>query len=149
MARLKIPYESLDPLTIGSADDESKVYREELELEVAARCAVPATDSATWLGELAGSRRAVAIRIEGELRWIAIEDAARYRDALGVPLPAGLTVANASATRFMSSPACSAIAMPSARLAICTAPIRLLISLKTVPVPTAPKCLITSPIGAR
>jgi lactate racemase len=34
MANLKIPYESLDPLTIGSADDESKVYREELELEV-------------------------------------------------------------------------------------------------------------------
>lgn len=34
MARLKIPYESLDPLTIGAADDESKVYREELELEV-------------------------------------------------------------------------------------------------------------------
>src|SRR5436190_993244 len=32
--RLKIPYESLDPLTIGAADDESKVYRQELELEV-------------------------------------------------------------------------------------------------------------------
>jgi nickel-dependent lactate racemase len=31
----KIPYESLDPLTIGSADDESKVYRHELELEIA------------------------------------------------------------------------------------------------------------------
>ena len=34
MAGLKIPYESLDPLTIGSADDETKVYRDELELEV-------------------------------------------------------------------------------------------------------------------
>src|SRR5437868_15449583 len=34
MASLKIPYESLDPLTIGAADDESKIYREELELEV-------------------------------------------------------------------------------------------------------------------
>jgi nickel-dependent lactate racemase len=33
----KIPYESLDPLTIGSADDESKVYRDELELEIADR----------------------------------------------------------------------------------------------------------------
>jgi nickel-dependent lactate racemase len=32
--RFKIPYESLDPLTIGSADDESKVYRDELELEI-------------------------------------------------------------------------------------------------------------------
>ena len=35
MAHLRVPYESLDPLTIGSADDESKVYREELELEIA------------------------------------------------------------------------------------------------------------------
>ena len=32
--RLKIPYESLDPLTIGAADDAAKVYREELELEI-------------------------------------------------------------------------------------------------------------------
>ncbi len=31
-----IPYESLDPLTIGAADDESKVYRETLELEIPA-----------------------------------------------------------------------------------------------------------------
>jgi nickel-dependent lactate racemase len=35
LASFRIPYESLDPLTIGSADDESKVYRDELELEVA------------------------------------------------------------------------------------------------------------------
>ena len=35
MAKFKIPYESMDPLTIGSADDESKVYRDELELEIA------------------------------------------------------------------------------------------------------------------
>lgn len=30
----RIPYESLDPLTIGSADDQSKIYRNELELEI-------------------------------------------------------------------------------------------------------------------
>jgi lactate racemase len=35
MPTFKIPYESLDPLTIGSADDDSKVYRDELELDVA------------------------------------------------------------------------------------------------------------------
>jgi nickel-dependent lactate racemase len=34
MVQLKIPYESLDPLTIGASGDESKVYREELDLEV-------------------------------------------------------------------------------------------------------------------
>ena len=30
----RIPFESLDPLTIGASDDESKVYRAELELEI-------------------------------------------------------------------------------------------------------------------
>src|SRR6266508_1445102 len=30
----RIPFESLDPLTIGASDDESKIYREELELEI-------------------------------------------------------------------------------------------------------------------
>src|SRR6476619_4117205 len=34
MAKYRIPFESLDPLTIGASDDESKVYREELELEL-------------------------------------------------------------------------------------------------------------------
>lgn len=33
MYRCKIPYESLDPLTIGSCDDPSMVYRDELDLE--------------------------------------------------------------------------------------------------------------------
>ena len=32
--RARIPYESLDPLTIGAMDDESKIYRDELELEI-------------------------------------------------------------------------------------------------------------------
>jgi len=35
LPRFTIPYESLDPLTIGAAADESKVYRDQLELEVA------------------------------------------------------------------------------------------------------------------
>jgi nickel-dependent lactate racemase len=35
--RAVIPYESLDPLTIGSADDESKVHRDTLELEIPQR----------------------------------------------------------------------------------------------------------------
>jgi nickel-dependent lactate racemase len=32
--RATIPYESLDPLTIGAADDDSKVYREVLEIDI-------------------------------------------------------------------------------------------------------------------
>src|SRR5437763_903051 len=35
--RARIPFESLDPLTIGAADDESKIYRDELELEIPER----------------------------------------------------------------------------------------------------------------
>jgi ATP-dependent Lhr-like helicase len=46
-----------------------------------------------WLAVLAGSRRAVTVRIAGEERWIAIEDAARYRDAFGVALPVGVPAA--------------------------------------------------------
>src|SRR5947209_6877057 len=37
MPKLTIPYESLDPLTIGASDDESKVYRDQLELEIPSR----------------------------------------------------------------------------------------------------------------
>ena len=43
-----------------------------------------------WLHELEASRRAIRVRIAGEERWAAIEDAGRLRDALGVPLPVGV-----------------------------------------------------------
>jgi len=39
------------------------------------------------------SRRLLELRIAGEKRLIAAEDAARYRDALGIPLPPGLPTA--------------------------------------------------------
>ena len=46
-----------------------------------------------WLDGLAETRRAVAIPLAGERRWIAVEDVARYRDAAGVPAPLGLPAA--------------------------------------------------------
>ncbi|MGH2952518.1 MAG: DEAD/DEAH box helicase [Solirubrobacterales bacterium] len=46
--------------------------------------------SASMLAKLERERRAVAVRIAGEERWIAGEDAGLYRDALGVPPPGGL-----------------------------------------------------------
>ncbi|MGH2775933.1 MAG: ATP-dependent helicase [Actinomycetota bacterium] len=46
-----------------------------------------------WLQELQSSRRALSIRVSGEERFIAIEDAARYRDALGSALPPGVPAA--------------------------------------------------------
>ncbi len=39
---------------------------------------------------LVQQRRALLIRVAGRERYIAVEDAARYRDALGVPLPPGI-----------------------------------------------------------
>src|SRR5437867_3969379 len=43
-----------------------------------------------WLEGLEKERRAVATRIAGQARWIAAEDAGRYREALGASLPVGL-----------------------------------------------------------
>ncbi len=45
------------------------------------------------LERLLRSRRLLEIKIAGEKRLIAIEDAARYRDALGIPLPPGIAAA--------------------------------------------------------
>ncbi len=42
------------------------------------------------LQALTQARRMIAVPIRGQSRYIAAEDAARYRDALGVPLPLGL-----------------------------------------------------------
>ncbi|HEY2052576.1 MAG TPA: DEAD/DEAH box helicase [Solirubrobacterales bacterium] len=44
----------------------------------------------SMLEKLAGERRIAKVRIAGEERWIASEDAGLYRDALGVPPPPGL-----------------------------------------------------------
>ena len=43
-----------------------------------------------WLDALVRSRRAVELRVAGQARWIAAEDAGRYREALGANLPIGL-----------------------------------------------------------
>jgi len=54
-------------------------------VELEARGADPA-----WIAELDRSRRIVRLTIAGEERFIAAEDAGRYRDAIGAPLPLGL-----------------------------------------------------------
>ncbi|MDN5790043.1 MAG: ATP-dependent helicase [Micrococcales bacterium] len=42
------------------------------------------------LRELESSRRVIAVRVAGQDRWAAIEDAGRLRDALGTALPVGV-----------------------------------------------------------
>jgi ATP-dependent Lhr-like helicase len=46
--------------------------------------------AAASIVDLVKARRAITVRIAGEPRSIAVEDAARYRDALGAPLPLGI-----------------------------------------------------------
>ena len=46
------------------------------------------TRAEEWLGQLARERRAMRLRLDGELRWAAAEDAGLLRDALGAVPPA-------------------------------------------------------------
>ena len=46
-----------------------------------------------WLTELRATGRVIPVGIAGDARWAVIEDSARLRDALGVPLPVGVPVA--------------------------------------------------------
>ncbi len=57
--------------------------------ETEERCAEPGA-APGWLAELAAQRRLIEVRVAGEERWAAVEDAGRLRDALGVALPPGV-----------------------------------------------------------
>ena len=59
--------------------------------ELARRVASP--ELLQHVDRLVRSRRLLELRIAGERRLIAAEDAARYRDGLGIPLPPGLPTA--------------------------------------------------------
>ena len=61
------------------------------QAELAARCENAAV--AATIQELVNVRRAVLVRIAGDSRYIPVEYASRYRDALGTPLPPGLAEA--------------------------------------------------------
>ncbi|QIS01866.1 ATP-dependent helicase [Nocardia brasiliensis] len=58
--------------------------------EAAERCVA---DPADWFAELLAARRAMAVSFAGRSWWVAVEDASRLRDALGVPLPIGTPAA--------------------------------------------------------
>ena len=73
-----------------SADELHDVLRTVGDLsaaEVDLRCDGPGTE---WWAELVRERRAAEVSVAEEVRLIAAEDAARYRDALGCALPLGL-----------------------------------------------------------
>ncbi|MGV1003962.1 MAG: ATP-dependent helicase [Candidatus Nanopelagicales bacterium] len=58
------------------------------ESEIRARATDPAAAEG-WLAELSLARRIVSVRIAGKPHWAAVEDVARLRDGLGVPVPPG------------------------------------------------------------
>ncbi|MEP7018391.1 MAG: ATP-dependent helicase [Actinomycetota bacterium] len=59
---------------------------------ILARCVEGSTtkEVSAWLVDLESDRRLIRVRIGGEERWAAIEDAGRLRDALGAALPTGV-----------------------------------------------------------
>src|SRR4051794_12693691 len=73
------------PRDVDGAADLLRVVGDLTVAEAAVR-GVPAE----WLTELVASRRALVVRIAGEERHVAIEDAGRLRDALGTALPVGV-----------------------------------------------------------
>ncbi|MGV9775574.1 ATP-dependent helicase [Streptosporangium sp. NPDC003464] len=73
---------------LRDAEDLADLLRAQgplVEADVSLRGGDPA-----WLTGLESSRRAIRVRVAGQEQWAAIEDAARLRDALGVPLPVGV-----------------------------------------------------------
>ena len=62
----------------------------DLRIEEVAERVLPGLDAETMLLQLADERRAVRLRVAGEDRWIAADDAGLYRDAFGAVPPGGL-----------------------------------------------------------
>jgi ATP-dependent helicase Lhr and Lhr-like helicase len=60
--------------------------------EIASRSEDPEL-ARVWLSELERTHRVVAVRILGEVRWSAVEDVSRLRDAIGISVPTQVPVA--------------------------------------------------------
>ncbi len=77
-----------------SADELHDVLRKVGDLtaaEIDVRC--EHASGSDWLATLISERRAIEIGVADQVRFVAAQDAARYRDALGCSLPLGLPMA--------------------------------------------------------
>ncbi len=98
--------EIIDPLVLSQLEEELQMLDERGEVrnadglhdmlrrlgdlsaeELQSRCT---QEFEAWLPELSRAKRVASLQIAGEERWIAAEDAALYRDALGCVPPPGL-----------------------------------------------------------
>ncbi|GGI09537.1 Lhr family helicase [Egicoccus halophilus] len=75
------------------ADELHDVLRRLGELTAAELAERAVEDPTGWLEQLLTERRAIEVRLGGEVRYAAAEDASRLRDAIGVALPPGLPAA--------------------------------------------------------
>ena len=91
---LEVELQSLGSRKVRNQDQLHDLLRRLGDLsasEVAARSVSEVEGgSDDWLTQLATARRVLSVRIAGEDRWIAVEDVARYRDAVGVQPPRGV-----------------------------------------------------------
>ncbi len=96
LAQVEEELQCLDPLRRAATRDQLHDLLRRLgdltESEVAARV-LDGLDAGGMLEQLRSERRAVAVRLAGEVRWIDAADAGLYRDALGVAPPGGLPAA--------------------------------------------------------
>jgi ATP-dependent Lhr-like helicase len=76
-----------------SPDDVHDLLRRLGDLSAPEVAARSAGEVDAWLDTLAREGRALRLRVAGEERFVAVEDAARYRDALGIALPKGVPAA--------------------------------------------------------
>jgi ATP-dependent Lhr-like helicase len=96
LARVEDDLQHRSPLTRAtSADALHDILRRigDLRMRELQERVLPELDAEAMLAALERERRAVRIRVGGEERVIAADDAGLYRDALGVPPPAGLPAA--------------------------------------------------------
>ncbi len=94
LADLELSLQALaDDRRAGTVDQVHDLLRRVGDLsadELAARVTGGSEMATPWIEALGAARRAVRVRIGGVERWIAIEDAARYRDGVGAAPPLGL-----------------------------------------------------------
>ena len=91
IADLELELQSLDEARRArNADDLHDLLRRVGDLALEELDARSAGDPRLWVEALAAEHRAIQVRVAGEDRIAAAEDAARLRDALGVNLPPGV-----------------------------------------------------------
>jgi len=93
LAQVEDDLQGRSPATRAATRDELAEHLRrlgDLSPSEAAERVVVGTSAEAMLAELEAERRAVPVRLAGERRFIAADDAGLYRDALGAVAPAGL-----------------------------------------------------------